>query len=144
MSAWSVWVGLAAGAVAVELATLTAVFGMLAVALAVSAAAAAVGAPLPVQLVLLAGTCGAEFAVLRRWVADRQHQPMAMRSGEAALEGREAVVTHEINPPTGRVRLGGESWAARHPHDQVIPVGTTVFVLGVEGATVLVLPKELS
>ena len=49
----------------------------------------------------------------------------------------------EVTPLTGRVRIRGEVWSARsYDEAQVIPVGSTVDVFAIEGATALVHPRE--
>ena len=66
-----------------------------------------------------------------------------MRSGVAALVGREAIVLTEVDRQSGRVRIGGEEWTARpYDPDVVIPPGTYVDVFAIEGATALVHPRE--
>ena len=51
--------------------------------------------------------------------------------------------TAEITDDGGQVRIGGELWSARpYSESQVIPVGSTVDVFAIEGATALVHPRE--
>ena len=54
--------------------------------------------------------------------------------------GAEARVTEEINDlaATGAVSIGGGVWTARSGNDTVIPVGTLVRVLRIEGVKVYV------
>ena len=54
--------------------------------------------------------------------------------------GAEARVTEEINDlaATGAVSIGGVIWTARSGNDTVIPVGTLVRVLRIEGVKVYV------
>jgi membrane protein implicated in regulation of membrane protease activity len=66
-----------------------------------------------------------------------------LRTGVAALIGREAVVLSAVGREPGRVRIGGEEWSARsYDPDLLIPAGTTVDVFAIEGATALVHPRE--
>jgi membrane protein implicated in regulation of membrane protease activity len=61
----------------------------------------------------------------------------------AALVGRQARVVQEVTGHAGRVRIGGEEWSARaYDETLVIPPGTTVDVIEIEGATALVYPRE--
>ena len=70
-------------------------------------------------------------------------QPPTLRTGTAALVGRGALVQQEVNGHDGRVRIGGEEWSARsYDETLVIPVGATVDVIQIEGATALVYPRE--
>jgi membrane protein implicated in regulation of membrane protease activity len=70
-------------------------------------------------------------------------QPPLLRTGVSALVGRPAKVIEEVSDDGGQVRIGGELWSAR-PYDgsRVIPVGSTVDVFAIEGATALVHPRE--
>jgi membrane protein implicated in regulation of membrane protease activity len=70
-------------------------------------------------------------------------QPPLLRTGTSALVGRSAKVVAEITDDGGQVRIGGELWSARpYSESQVIPVGSTVDVFAIEGATALVHPRE--
>ncbi len=67
--------------------------------------------------------------------------PPALRTGVAALVGREAVVLERIanDEGVGCVRLDGEVWTARaYDSDDVIEAGRRVHVLEIRGATALV------
>jgi membrane protein implicated in regulation of membrane protease activity len=70
-------------------------------------------------------------------------QPPLLRSGTSALVGRSAIVVEEVTAHAGQVRIGGELWSSR-PYDDTltIPVGSTVDVFQIEGATALVYPRE--
>jgi membrane protein implicated in regulation of membrane protease activity len=70
-------------------------------------------------------------------------QPPLLRTGAAALVGRSATVTEEVTADGGRVRIGADVWSAR-PYDEslIIPAGTRVDVMHIEGATALVYPRE--
>ena len=144
MSAWVFWLLVAGSALIVELFTLTLVFGLLSAAALLTAAVAALGAPLAGQLGVLAVSTGVGSLLLRPVARLHRRQAPELRSGVAALEGRTAVVTEAVSRSGGRVRLGGESWAARSMFDdEVLPVGAEVLVDRVDGATVFVFSKEL-
>jgi membrane protein implicated in regulation of membrane protease activity len=65
--------------------------------------------------------------------------PALARTGTDALVGKKALVTREVDGQGGRVRIGGEEWSARaYLEGQVLPVGKTVDVIQIEGATALV------
>jgi membrane protein implicated in regulation of membrane protease activity len=64
-----------------------------------------------------------------------------MRTGAAALVGKQAVVLERIanHEGVGCVRIGGEVWTARAlDDDRVIEKGTRVDVIDIKGATALV------
>ena len=57
----------------------------------------------------------------------------------AALEGRPAVVTEQVDAHDGRVKIGGDVWSARTMDPtQVLEPGTHVTVVEIDGATAVV------
>ena len=90
-------------------------------------------------VVASAAGLGLVLPIARRHVK----QPPLLKTGPAALVGRPARVLEEVNGHGGRVRIGGEEWSARsYDETLVIPVGHTVDVMQIEGATALVYPRE--
>lgn len=142
MGAWLIWLIVAMGFGVVELLSLTLDLGLIAAAALVASLVAAVGLGIGFQFVAFAA-----FAVLLvffvRPVARRHLQRgPAVRSGTAALVGRQGLTLTEVNKFTGRVRIGGEEWSARaYDPTLVIPAGNTVDVFVIEGATALVHPE---
>jgi membrane protein implicated in regulation of membrane protease activity len=126
-----------------EILTTTLAFGLIAVAALVGAIAAAAGGGVPIQLgaVILASVAG--LGVVRPIAMRHIRQPPLLRTGTAALVGRTALVLEEVSAHSGRVRIGGEEWSAR-PYDEtlVLPAGSTVDVIKIEGASALVYPRE--
>jgi len=54
-----------------------------------------------------------------------------------------AIVLEEVTEHRGRIRIGGEEWSSRaYDESLVIPVGTKVDVMQIDGATALVYPRE--
>jgi membrane protein implicated in regulation of membrane protease activity len=144
MGVWVVWMFLAAVLGIAEVFTLTAVLGMLGAAALITSGAAAIGLPLPLQLLVFAVASTAGLVVLRP-IARRQAQQLRIhRFGVEALAGRTALVLKDVDGRSGTVRIGGEEWTARSLDEaQVIPAGTTVNVLQIDGATAVVYPREL-
>ncbi len=143
MVAWIVWLIVAAVLGVAELVTITFALGIIAVAACVAAAVAAVHLGLPFQLlafvIAAAAGLGLVLPVARRHV----RQPPLLRTGPAALVGRPARVLEEVSGFSGRVRIGGEEWSARsYDETLVIPVGHTVDVMQIEGATALVYSRD--
>lgn len=141
---WFLWLLAAAALGAVEFFTLTLVFGLLAGAALVAAVVAGVGVGLLGQLLAL-GAAAAAGLVLVRPVALRhmQQQPL-IRDGSDALIGKRAEVVQEVTATRGLIKLSGEEWSARTlDESHVIPVGTLVDVMEIEGATAIVYPREL-
>jgi membrane protein implicated in regulation of membrane protease activity len=59
--------------------------------------------------------------------------------GVAALIGRTARVTQPVDGHGGRIRLGADEWTARSQYGaETFPVGATVRILQVDGATAVV------
>jgi len=143
MGSWIAWLVLAALLGVAELMTTTLAFGLLAVAAVVAAIVGGVGLGLPFQIAGFVVAAGAGLAVVRPLAVRHIRQPPLMRTGTSALVWRPATVTEEVTPLDGRVRIGGEVWSARsYDEAQVIPVGSTVDVFAIEGATALVHPRE--
>lgn len=143
MGDWVVWLVAAGVLLLAELFTLTFVLGLLSGAALATAIAAALGLPLAAQIGVFAVTSGALFVVVKP-LERRHHAAPGLPTGTAALMGRTGVVTEAVGEHAGRVKLGGESWAARPlVPGATVPVGTTVAVAKVDGATVVVYPEEL-
>jgi membrane protein implicated in regulation of membrane protease activity len=138
-----IWLIMAAVLGVAEILTTTLAFGLIAVAALVGAIAAAAGGGVPIQLgaVILASVAG--LGVVRPIAMRHIRQPPLLRTGTAALVGRTALVLEEVSAHSGRVRIGGEEWSAR-PYDEtlVLPAGSTVDVIKIEGASALVYPRE--
>jgi membrane protein implicated in regulation of membrane protease activity len=143
MEAWVVWL-IVAGVLAIaEVLTLTLALGLIALAALAAGFAGALGLPFALQLAAFAVAAGAGVGFVRPIALRHIRQPPPLRSGTAALVGREALALTEVNRYDGRVKIGGEEWTARpYDPDVVIPRGACVDVLAIEGATALVYPRE--
>jgi membrane protein implicated in regulation of membrane protease activity len=100
----------------------------------VAAAASAFGAQDEVQVVTFAVVVAVGVAVLRPRLASRLRlQSRGVPSRTDTLIGRDAMVTHDIDPTlgTGRVNVGGQDWAARSA--AAIVAGTLVKVVSADG-----------
>ncbi|HEX6469430.1 MAG TPA: NfeD family protein [Streptosporangiaceae bacterium] len=143
MEAWVVWL-IVAGVLAVaEVLTLTLALGLIAAAALVAGLTGVLGLPFAAQVAAFAVAAGAGVFFVRPIALRHIRQPPALRSGTAALVGREAVALTEVSRDAGRVKIGGEEWTARpYDPDVVIPRGAHVDVLAIEGVTALVYPQE--
>ena len=143
MESWIVWLGLAALLALAEVLTTTLALGLLAVAAVVAAVVGGVGLGLPFPIAAFAVAAGAGLGVVRPIAVRHIRQPPPLKTGTSALVGRSAVVTQEVTALDGRIRIGGELWSARsYDESSVIPEGSKVDVLAIEGATALVHPRE--
>jgi membrane protein implicated in regulation of membrane protease activity len=143
MMFWIVWLIVAAVLGVAELLTTTLAFGLIAAAAVVAAVVGTFHLGLPFQLAAFAVAAGAGLGFIRPIAMRHLKQPPALRTGTAALVGRSAIVLEEVTEHGGRVRIGGEEWSSR-PYDEslVIPVGTKVDVMQIDGANALVYPRE--
>jgi membrane protein implicated in regulation of membrane protease activity len=143
MGSWIVWLVLAAVLGVAEIMTTTLAFGLIAVGAVVAGVVGVAGAGLPFQLIAFGVASAAGLGVVRPIAVRHIKQPPLLRTGTSALVGRSAKVVEEVTDDGGKVRIGGELWSAR-PYDesQVIPVGSSVDVFAIEGATALVHPRE--
>jgi membrane protein implicated in regulation of membrane protease activity len=143
MVSWIVWLIVAAVLGVAELLTTTLAFGLIAAAAVVAAVIGGFHLGLPLQLAAFVVAAGAGLGFVRPIAIRHIKQPPQLRTGTAALVGRSAIVLEEVSEHSGRVRIGGEEWSSR-PYDDslVIPVGTKVDVMQIQGATALVYPRE--
>ncbi|MBO3748897.1 NfeD family protein [Streptosporangiaceae bacterium NEAU-GS5] len=143
MDSWIIWLILAAALGIAEIFTLTAALGIIAVAALLTTGVAAIGLPVIVQVAVFFGASAGGLVMVRPIARRHLQQPPAKRFGIAALVGKVAYVTEEVTGRDGRVKIGGEEWSARaYDESLVIPVGATVDVFEIEGATALVYPRE--
>lgn len=143
MQSWLLWLSIAAVLGIAELMTATLDLLLLAVAALAGAGVAALGLGIGLQLLAFAVTAGAMITLVRPMARRHLTAYPQLRTGVAALIGREAVVLSPVGREPGRVRIGGEEWSARsYDPDLLIPAGTTVDVFAIEGATALVHPRE--
>jgi membrane protein implicated in regulation of membrane protease activity len=121
--------------------TLTLAFGLLAAA----ALVAGVGGPLLAQVLAFAITGALGLRIVRPIARRQMTHPPLVREGSYALVGKKAVVIEEVTGTQGLIKLSGEVWSARAlDEDQVIPPGTPVDVMEIEGATAMVYPPGAS
>lgn len=143
MDSWIIWLIIAAALGVAEIFTLTAALGIISVSALLTAGVAAVGLPPGLQLLVFVLTSGAGLVSLRPIAQRHLRQSPAHKFGVSALVGKPAYVTREVTGRDGRVRIGGEEWSARaYDETLVIPVGATVDVFEIDGATALVYPRE--
>jgi membrane protein implicated in regulation of membrane protease activity len=143
MPAWLIWLSVAAVLGVVEMTTLTFAAGLMAAAAVVAAVVAGVGGGQLAQALSFAATSFAALAVVYPFAIRRQVANGPHHSGVAALAGRPARGVKQVDALSGQVPNGGEVWSARaYDETQVIPAGTRVAVIEIEGATALVYPKE--
>ena len=81
------------------------------------------------------------LAIVRPIAKSHMKMPPQLRTGSAALIGKQAIVLERIvnDEGVGCVKIDGEVWTARsYDEDEVIEKGKRVQVLEIRGATALV------
>ena len=102
-------------------------------------AAGLAGAALGIQFIVFFAASVAAFALIRPVARRHITMPPALRTGTAALVGREAQVVDRVDRAGGSVRLEGELWTARtYLEDEAFEPGEFVHVMEIRGATALV------
>ncbi len=139
MQAWLIWLIVAALLAGAEALSLDLVLIMCAGGAAAGSVSAAVGLPAPVQVAIALAGALALLLFLRPVAKRHLSGSGAARTGVEALIGSQAIVTSKVDASDGRVRLAGGEWSARaFDHTQVIPVGSSVQVIQISGATAVV------
>ena len=118
--------------------------GLVAIWFAVGAlgglAAAALGGGLWLQIVIFLLLSALSLMLLkplsRKWMAGHK----AARTNADRVIGETALVTEDIDNTmaTGQVQVDGQIWTARSAHGVVIPAGSRVKVLSIQGVKVMV------
>lgn len=67
----------------------------------------------------------------------------SIKTNVYSIIGKTGIVVEEINPikSTGQIRIDGEIWSTRSKNAVIIPKGSEVEVLEVEGVKTIVAPK---
>jgi membrane protein implicated in regulation of membrane protease activity len=141
MDPWVLWL-IAAVVLAVgEIATMGFFLAPFAAGALVAALVSASGAGTAITLIIFLLVSIVALAALRPIARSHKRMPPQIRTGTAALIGRQAMVVERIanNEGVGCVKLDGEVWTARaYDEDDVIEEGKRVHVVEIRGATALV------
>jgi membrane protein implicated in regulation of membrane protease activity len=113
-----------------------------AVGAALATVVSLLGVGVLLSLVVFLAASGIVFATLRPVARRHRRLPPSIRTGAAALVGRNAVVIERIAnyEGVGCVKIDGEVWTARSfDEDEVFDAGERVEVVEIRGATALVM-----
>ena len=139
MQAWLIWLILAAVLAGAEILSLDLVLIMCAGGAAAGGISAAAGLPPAAQVAIAIAGALALLLFLRPVAKRHLTGSGTARTGIDALIGAQAIVTSKVDARDGRVRLGGSEWSAKaYDSSQVIPVGSSVQVIEISGATAIV------
>ena len=145
MEPWHIWVILATALFVLEIFTPGFVLAAFAVGCLASALASAAGLSLTLQLFAFSVGTLTAFLGIRPLVLRKLHAgDHSFRSNVDALVGKTARVLEAVDPgsDTGRVNVAGEDWRAISATGEPIASGSTVMVVEVDGAKVVVVPED--
>ena len=138
--AWLWWLGGALVLGVVEMLTVDLIFLMFAGGALAAMLVALLGAPGWAQILVFAAVSLVLLLAVRPWakqMLDRSSPDSV--TNVAAHVGREATVLVDVTDRAGRVKLVGEVWTARAARPGVVlPTGTTVRVVRIDGAIAVV------
>jgi membrane protein implicated in regulation of membrane protease activity len=141
MDAWVLWLIAAVVLAGVEVVNTSFYLFPFSIGAAGAALVALAGAGTPIAIVVFAVLTALSFGIVRPIARRHLSTPPQIRTGTAALIGRNAIVLERIanDEGVGCVRLDGEVWTARsYDEDVVIEPGARVNVMEIRGATALV------
>jgi membrane protein implicated in regulation of membrane protease activity len=139
MDTWVLWLIAAAILGVGEIATTGLFLAPFAGGALIAALASAVGAGNVITLAAFLAVSVALLGALRPIARAHRRQPLALRTGTAALVGRTATVIERIGADEGCIKLEGEIWRARSfDEDEVIEPGARVQVIEIRGVTAVV------
>jgi membrane protein implicated in regulation of membrane protease activity len=141
MDAWVVWIIVACVLGAGEIATQGFFLAPFAGGAVLAAIADAAGLGDAGSAIIFLVSSLLFLAVLRPIARSHVRMPPQLRTGTAALVGRQGLVLERIanDEGVGCVRIDGEVWTARaYDDERVIEAGTRVHVMDIRGATALV------
>jgi membrane protein implicated in regulation of membrane protease activity len=141
MEDWLLWLILAVVFGVGEVATLGFFLAPFAGGAAVAAVASAAGMPFVGTLAVFLLISVILLAALRPLARSHRRMPPQLRTGTAALVGKDATVLERIanSEGVGCVRIDGEVWTARaFMEEETYEAGTRVQVVEIRGATALV------
>jgi membrane protein implicated in regulation of membrane protease activity len=141
MDAWVLWLIAAVVLAVAEVVNLSFYLFPFAIGAAAAAVIELAGLGTPIALVVFAVFTAVSFGIVRPIARRHLSTPPQIRTGTAALIGRQAIVLERIanDEGVGCVRIDGEVWTARsYDDDKVIEPGTRVHIMEIRGATALV------
>jgi membrane protein implicated in regulation of membrane protease activity len=141
MEDWLLWLILAVAFGLGEIATLGFFLAPFAGGASAAAVVSAVGVPFVGSLAVFLVVSVILLAALRPLARRHMRMPPSLRTGTAALVGKQAMVLERIanDEGVGCIRLDGEVWTARsYMDEETYEAGTQVQVVEIRGATALV------
>jgi membrane protein implicated in regulation of membrane protease activity len=141
---WLAWLGLAVVLGIVEVTSLSLVFAMLSVGALAAAATAMVSGSFVLEVAVAVVVSIAMLAVVRPLAMQHLRTPAALRTGVAALVGKQGLVLEPVDANGGRVKIKGEVWSARALNPTArYEIGSSVEIMEIDGATAVVYESEM-
>lgn len=83
---------------------------------------------------------------LTKPLADKFINKKTVATNSYSLINKHGIVTMDINPieATGQVKVNGEIWSAKSQDESIIPQGTEIEVLGIDGVKLIVSPVKIA
>ena len=140
MTTWWLWILAALVCGIVEVMSVSFVFLMFAIGALAAGIASAFGANLTIQVIVFVVVSIALLALVRPFLKGRIDKTTNyVPSNTDGLIGKTAYVTEAVGERHGRIQFTGGEWSARSS-EGLIPVGTEVTVVAIDGATAVVQP----
>ncbi|MBE7372439.1 NfeD family protein [Dermacoccus barathri] len=142
-SAWLMWLGVALAMAAVEAVTVDFVFIMLAIGALAGALASFLGAGFVLSAVVAVAVAVGLLFTLRPALRKRLRPKRDNRDiGPMSVVGLTGYVVEPVSDTAGLVKVHGDLWTARTDVRTTLPLGSSVQVVELQGATLLVDPAS--
>ena|SRR5690625_488161 len=136
---WSFWLIMMLLLISVQVVTGEMTFLLIAIGALTAIIADVLGAPLYVQIIIMAVVSIASLLWLRSFDTKRRANDTGPSPWSVnRYVGRMGEVTEEVTSSQGMVRIGNEIWSARTYSPTPIPAETPVIIQQIEGAIVWV------
>lgn len=138
MEPWVIWLIVAAVLGVGETLSLSLFLAPFALGALAAAVVSLVGLGTAISLAVALVVSIFALTLLRPIARRHLRTPPRVRTGTAALVGRDALVLERTTQDEGLVRLDGEEWTARSYDGDPLEAGARVQVMEIRGATALV------
>ncbi|MHA7175878.1 NfeD family protein [Arthrobacter sp. Sr24] len=136
---WIIWLTVFLLLAVAEMLTLNLYFILMSVGALAALMAFLFGAELWLQIVVFCVVALATTVLIRPLAMSHLHRgPADQLSNVERLIGHSAVVLETVGTGGGLVKIGGDIWTARISGGAQIPVGATVEVAAIDGATAII------
>lgn len=136
---WIIWLSVFLLLAVAEMLTLNLYFILMSVGALAALVASLFHAELWLQIVIFCVVALATTVLIRPLALSHLRRgPAAQLSNVDRLIGHKAVVLEAVSASTGLVKIGGDVWTARLTTGADVPVGATVEVAAIDGATAII------